>query len=276
MLRSEGDKLRRVVVSTPGPAYFTVTDLAAHNINERPDRTKTLEQFGTLRSTMEAFGCEVIDVPELAAHPNSVFPRDVALSTPLGFIELRMGLEARRGEEKWMAQTLEALGEPCVGAIGAPGTVEGGDVILADTVAFLGVSKRSNEAGVGQLSGMLSDMGYEVRTASLDDRYMHIGGPMSVIAPNRVLCCRGVFPGGFFDGFDTVEVEPRGPSTGNVICLQANEVLANAAENAETIRALEERGVVVHGLDLSEFRKGAGGPTCLILPVERNARPRRP
>jgi dimethylargininase len=196
----------------------------------------------------------------------------VALSTPRGFIKLRMGLEGRRGEEEWMAQILEALGEPCVGAIAAPGTVEGGDVILADTVAFVGISKRSNEAGVGQLSGMLWDMGYEVRTTPLDERWMHIGGPMSVIAPNRVLCCRGVFPEGFFDGFATVEVEPRGPSTGNVICLQANEVLANAAENAETIRALEERGVVVHGLDLSEFRKGAGGPTCLIMPVDRTPR----
>jgi arginine deiminase len=27
--------------------------------------------------------------------------------------------------------------------------------------------------------------------------------------------------------------------------------------------------MIVHGIDLSEFRKGAGGPTCLILPVER-------
>ena len=52
MLRSEGDELRRVVVSTPGEAYFTVTDLAAHNINERPDRAKTLEQRVQERTDM--------------------------------------------------------------------------------------------------------------------------------------------------------------------------------------------------------------------------------
>jgi dimethylargininase len=269
MVLSEGDRLKRVVVSTPGDAYFTVADLAAHNINECPDRANTLQQFGVLRSTMEAFGCEVIDVPELADHPNSVFPRDVVLCTPRGFIKLRMGLEARRGEEAWMARALQLHGASCIGAIEAPGTVEGGDVILAGAVAFVGISRRSNEAGVGALSRMLSDMGYEVRTTPLDERWLHIGGPMSVIGPHRVVCCRGVFPDGFFDGFDVIEVNESGPSTGNVICLRANEVIANAAENAETITELERSGVAVHSLDLSEFRKGAGGPTCLILPVDR-------
>jgi dimethylargininase len=269
MVRSEGDRLKGVVVSTPGDAYFNVADLAAHNINECPDRANTLQQFSVLRSTMEAFGCEVIDVPELADHPNSVFPRDVALCTPRGFIKLRMGLEARRGEEEWMAQVLELHGASCVGTIEAPGTVEGGDVILAGAVAFVGISKRSNAAGVRQLSGMLADMGYEVRTTPLGERWMHIGGPMSVIGPDRVVCCRGVFPDGFFDDFDVIEVNDRGPSAGNVICLRENEVIANAAENAATIGELERSGVAVHGIDLSEFRKGAGGPTCLILPVDR-------
>ena len=73
------------------------------------------------------------------------------------------------------------------------------------------------------------------------------------------------------DGFETIEVPHQNykPSVGNVICLQENEVIANAAENMETINILENNGVTVHHLDLSEFRKGAGGPTCLILPIER-------
>jgi arginine deiminase len=54
-----------------------------------------------------------------------------------------------------------------------------------------------------------------------------------------------------------------------VICLGENEVIANIAENAEAIRELEKEGITVHSIDLSEFRKGTGGPTCLILPIER-------
>ena len=269
MLRNEGDRLKRVVVCSPGEEYFNVEDLRTQNMNEIPDRNRTKEQYATLKAAIEAFGCEVIDVDELSGHPNSVFTRDVALSTPNGYIRLRMGLEARRGEEGWMAEILGSLGEPCAGEIEAPGSVEGGDVILAGSVAFVGRSGRTNEEGVRQLSDLLHQMGYEMRVVPVKSTSLHIGGLMSAIGPNRILCCRDAFPEDFFKGFNTIRIPCHGPSNGNVICLAENEVIANSAENMETIGILESRGVNVHAIDLSEFRKGAGGPTCLILPVDR-------
>jgi dimethylargininase len=179
-----------------------------------------------------------------------------------------MGLATRRGEEEWMARHLEAAGEPRAGSIEAPGTVEGGDVILAGIVAFVGHSERTNAEGVRQMSSLLRDMGYEVRVAPVSG-HLHIGGAMSAIAPDRVVACRADYPAGFFDGFDVVWIEKRGPSSGNVICLAPNEVLANSAENREAMDVLDAHGVEVHGVDLSEFRKGAGGPTCMILPLAR-------
>jgi dimethylargininase len=269
MLKNEGDRLRRVVVSTPREAYFDLSTHEGANIPELADRERTIRQHDILKAAMADFGCEVIDLPELLGDPNSVFTRDIALTTPRGHVRLRMGLDARRGEEAWMSEALEALGEPCIGEITAPGTVEGGDVILMGTVAFVGLSSRTNAEGTSQLGAMLKNMGYEVRIARLGSEYMHIGGAMSALGPQRVLCCRGVFPDDFFKGFDTVEVNPRGPSTGNVICLADNEVIANVADNAPVVHELESCGVKVHGLDLSEFRKGAGGPSCLVLPLER-------
>ncbi len=44
----------------------------------------------------------MINIPELANHPNSVFTRDTALCTPNGYIKLRLGLESRQGEEEWI------------------------------------------------------------------------------------------------------------------------------------------------------------------------------
>ena len=37
--------------------------------------------------------------------------------------------------------------------------------------------------------------------------------------------------------------------------------------NITTIEILKQKGYRVHSLDLSEFLKGTGGPSCLILPV---------
>jgi dimethylargininase len=268
MLRNEGDRLTRVVVSTPRQAYFAISDPKAHNVNELADPDTTRAQHGELQDVMRRAGAEVVDVPELERHPNSVFTRDVSLVTPEGYIELRMGLATRRGEASWMARALDGLGEPCAGAIERPGTVEGGDVILAGEVAFVGCSERTNESGVRQLTELLEKMGYEVRVADVRGS-LHLGGAMSAIAPDRLVAVRDDYPRGFFKGFDVVQVDKRGPSTGNVICLGPNEVLANQAENREVMEVLDAAGVLVHGVDLSEFRKGAGGPTCLILPLER-------
>jgi N-dimethylarginine dimethylaminohydrolase len=92
---------------------------------------------------------------------------------------------------------------------------------------------------------------------------------MSVISPDRVVCCREEFPPSALEGLGVINVPKRGPSTGNVICLAPNEIVGNIAENREALDILEQKGVRVHRVDLSEFRKGAGGPTCLILPVAR-------
>jgi len=138
-------------------------------------------------------------------------------------------------------------------------------------VAFVGQSDRTNQEGIRQLGALLEPMGYTVRIADVRGRYLHVGGAMSAIGPRRVVCCAGVFPDGYFEGFDVVEVPNRNfaASVANVICLRENAVIANVAENLSTIDILQAEGVTVHRLDLSEFRKGAGGPTCMILPVER-------
>jgi dimethylargininase len=167
-----------------------------------------------------------------------------------------------------MAQVLESLGEPNVGSIEAPGTVEGGDVILAGSVAFVGHSQRTNEDGVEQISSLLDAMNYEVRTMTVPAPYLHMGGAMSIISPECVLCCCEVFPDDFFKGFNKVEVSCDTFVSGNVICLGDNEVIADIA-NVEAIKELRRAGIIVHAIDLSEFVKGTGGPSCLIMPVDR-------
>jgi dimethylargininase len=268
MVRNEGDKLLRVVVCSPQREYFNVDNPAAHNIIKQADRLKAIEQHDELKSVMKNFSCEVIDIPELASHPNSVFTRDTMVCTPNGYIKLHMGLVTRRGEEDWMAYALDALGEPYVDVITEPGTAEGGDVILAGLVAFVGHSQRTNYEGVLQLKRLLSSMNYEVRIAQMPSNRLHIGGAMSMIGQKRIVYCKGVFPPGFFEGFDTVEVSSNTFISGNVICLSENEVIAEKG-NHEVITQLRQAGVFVHSIDLSEFVKGRGGPTCLIMPVER-------
>jgi dimethylargininase len=268
MLRSEGERLRRAVVSAPRQEYSRPADPRTHNIPARPDPRLARDQHGALRAALERAGCRVVEVPELPGHPNSVFTRDPAVVTPRGYVRLRMGLPSRRGEEAWIAGALEEAGEPCAGAIEEPGMVEGGDVILAGEAAFLGLSGRTNGPGAEQLGALLAGMGFEVRRAAVPAPFLHLGGAMSVVGPGKVLCQEGIFPSALFQGFETIEVPAGGFAAANVIGLGGGEVLLDTA-NVAAARALERAGLRVVPLDLSEFAKGAGGPSCLVLPLER-------
>lgn len=268
LARNEGDRLRRVIVCAPRSEYFQVNNLKAHNIEAVADPVRAKEQHQRLRAALRGAGARVVNIQELRGHPNSVFARDASLVTPEGYIVLRMGLPTRRGEEASLARVLKALGVPRAGAIQPPGTVEGGDVILAGRVAFIGLSGRSNASGVQQLSHLLSKMGFEVRAIHLAAARLHLGGEMSLVGPETVLCYRGVFPRGYFEGFDIIEIPESEKASANVIALGDREVICEK-KNTVAAKALRKAGFRVRTLDLSEFVKGRGGPSCLIMPVDR-------
>ena len=90
MLRSEGDRLARVVICSPLHEYYLSGEHESHNIAEAADRDTALAQHGILKSILENYDSEVIDAPELPGHPNSVFTRDTAVCTPDGYIRMRM------------------------------------------------------------------------------------------------------------------------------------------------------------------------------------------
>ncbi len=271
MLRNEGKRLKKVVVSTPHKEYaLGANDLKRHNIGELGDPVIAVQQHDTLKAALAAFGAAVIDVPELENHPNSVFTRDTSLCTPRGYVKLRPGIESRQAEGRWMAGVLDKLGEACVGEIRAPGTVDGGDVVLAGKTAFIGRSMRTNAEGVEQLSEILVKMGYEVRVIVLPDTILHLDKVLMVLGPRQVLYCNELVTGNDITGFDGTRIHCGGNTTANIICLGDQELIINRS-NTEVIGSLENKGFIIHSLDLGEFAKGMGGPNCLIMPVERGA-----
>ena len=49
-----------------------VRNLEKHNIGDLGDPELAIGQHDTLKSKLREFGAEVIDIPELNGHPNSV------------------------------------------------------------------------------------------------------------------------------------------------------------------------------------------------------------
>jgi dimethylargininase len=256
----------RVIVCSPYTEYFRISETGKHNITSRANPEKAISQHLLLKATLCESGFKVYDIPELHDHPNSVFTRDASLVTPEGYIKLRMGLESRRGEEDWMAKQIESFGIKKAGSISGNGTVEGGDVILTGSIAFVGLSRRTNMEGLNQVSTILRTMNFDVRSIKVPPPFLHLGGAMSILSPTEVLCCQEIFPKEFFNGFNRIEVPRTDFVTGNVISFGNHEVITEKSNTVAT-DILRIKGYRVHTLDLSEFIKGTGGPSCLVLPV---------
>ena len=269
MVQNESDRLNRVIVCTPRKEYaLGANKFDKHNIGELGDPEIAIQQHNALKAALKEFGAEVIDIPELKDHPNSVFTRDAALSTPMGSVKLRLGIESRRTESEWMADALETIGEECIGEIIAPGTVEGGDVVLAGDVAFVGQSIRTNQEGITQLSRILATMGYEIRVIMLPDTILHLDKVLMVLGSKRLLYCDKMVTETEIANFEGISISCEGNTTANIICLGDRELIINRS-NAKVIERLRNKGYIVHVLDLGEFAKGMGGPNCLIMPVSR-------
>jgi dimethylargininase len=118
------------------------------------------------------------------------------------------------------------------------------------------------------LSRLLMGMDYEVRILTLPTPHLHIGGAMSAVGPGTVVCCRKIFPRAFFDGFEVIEIPCPEATSANVIALGNGRVIVEKGCPGAA-GALKKAGLKVRLLDLSEFVKGRGGPTCLIMPVDR-------
>jgi dimethylargininase len=270
MVKNEGDPLKRVVVCTPREEYARAGNRREHNIGDLGNPESAIQQHDTLKNTLREFGAEVLNVPELAGHPNSVFTRDTAICTPQGYIQLNLGLKTRQGEGAWMAQVLNEQGERCIGEIKPPGTIEGGDVVLAGNVAFIGSSVRTNEEGIRQFSNIMTPMGYEIRVRNLPETTLHLDKVLMVLGGKQVLYCKDLISQDDIQGFDGIAISCNGNTTANIICLGNKQVVANRS-NELVIDLLRNKGYIVHDIDLSEFAKGMGGPNCLIMPIERTA-----
>ena len=72
--------------------------------------------------------------------------------------------------------------------------------------------------------------------------------------------------GGLFDEFQVMTVDPAEPFAANVV--RVGRALLTAAAFPRTRRIMEERGLEVHVVDVSELAKAEGAVTCCSILLE--------
>ena len=252
------------------------------NYTARPDLGRARTEYDRLAALLQARGIDLEFLPhEPGLGLDSLYVRDPAVICDRGVILGRMGKTARRGEPAAQRDFFASLGLGIVGAVEAPGTLEGGDATWLDrrTLA-VGHGYRTNEAGIEQLRDFLGDWIDELIVVPLP----HHRGPgdvfhlMSIVSPldhDLALVYSPLMPVPFRHalldrGFELVEVpDEEFDSLGcNSLALAPRTCLL-ASGNSRTRARLERAGVDVIEFSASEISiKGGGGPTCLTRPLE--------
>src|SRR5436190_2572431 len=131
-----------------------------HLQREPIDYARAVAEHEEYEEALRSLGCRVERLPDAPERPDSVFVEDAAVVFDRIAVIARPGAASRRPEVDAVAAAL-APHRP-LAFIVAPGSLDGGDVLVTPGKVFVGISGRTNEDGVRQLAAILGPRGFEV------------------------------------------------------------------------------------------------------------------
>jgi dimethylargininase len=229
------------------------------------DVARAIAQHQAYKDCLAELGIRIVLLPAEQALPDAVFVEDPAVVVDEVAIISNMGAPSRRPEISSLAKVLSRY-RP-LKHLAEPATLDGGDVLRIGRSIFVGLSRRTNRDGIAQLNNLLTPYGYQVRPVEVTG-CLHLKSACSYLGHNTVLVNRSWIDAEFLSGFELLDVPDDEPAAANTLLL--NDVIIMPASFPKTRTLLEERGLRVRPIDLSELQKAEAGVTCtsLIFNVE--------
>jgi dimethylargininase len=224
------------------------------------DYRRAVAQHRAYTDLLRELGLSVVELAADPALPDCCFVEDVAVVLDEVAVLTRPGALSRRGETALVASALQPY-RPLV-RLEAPARLDGGDVLVLGKRILVGLSNRTDAAGLRAFEEAVRPHGYTVEAASMRG-CLHLKTAVTVAAPDLVVLNPDWIDAGPLRGFDRVAVDAGEPWAANVVSVPGAVVAAAAfPSTAERLRA---RGLDVREVDVSEFQKAEGGVTCKSL-----------
>jgi dimethylargininase len=243
------------------PVSASITSCELTHLERQPiDVDRARAQHRQYEQALAALGCRVERLPEEPDLPDAVFVEDAAVVLDELAILTRPGAASRRQETRTVARTLKPYRR--LAAIQAPGTLDGGDVLRVGRTLYVGLSGRSNRAAIDQMRALLAPLGYAVHGVGVEG-CLHLKSAVTLVAADTLLVNRDWLDVSAFGDLRLVDVDAAEPSAANALWI--GESVIHAAAYPRTRRRLEETGIVIHAVDVSELAKAEGAVTCCSL-----------
>jgi dimethylargininase len=230
-----------------------------HITHDPIDLALARQQHAGYAEALAAAGWEVIALPEAPALPDATFVEDTAVVIGDVAILTRPGAEHRRPEVATVRPALEKF-RPVVD-LAPRSRLDGGDVLQVDDTVYVGLSQRTDQAGLNALRTVI-DPALKVVPVPVTG-CLHLKTGASNPAPGVILAVADWLDAGAFGDLEIIE--PPEPSGANTL-LAGGTVLVPASAPG-TAALLRERGVDTQVVDIGEFHKAEAGLTCLSIIV---------
>lgn len=226
-----------------------------------PDPVRARAQHVAYVDALEEAGLAVTLLPPLEAFPDSVFVEDTAVVLDEAVVLCRPGAQSRRGEVGAMQRDLRALDFE-MEVIRPPGTIDGGDVLRVGRRFFVGLSKRTNQAGFEQFSAIAARHGFSTLGVPVAAG-LHLKSHVCLVDRRTLLVAPILADEPAFADFSRLVVPENEGYAAN--CLALNGVVLMPTGFPATAELLQRRELSVKELDVGEFRRADGGLSCLSL-----------
>ena len=250
---------KKAIVRKPNPSI--VDGITSSPQLGKPDYQKALIQHDAYIAALKICGLEVIELEVDNRFPDNCFVEDVALLTGKCAVVTRPGAGSRLGEEAGMAKILGVY-YPAIDMIRAPGTLEGGDVMMVGDHFYIGISDRTNHSGAAQLVDILKNFDYTTSLVELND-VLHLKTGLSYLEDNTLLIAGEFIKKTEFSSFKKIIIPENELYAAN--CIRVNDYVLIPEGYEKTKSAIEAAGLATLTVDTSEFRKIDGGLSCLSL-----------
>ena len=237
-----------------------------HFEREPIDLARARAQHRQYEECLANLGCKVLHLPAESDLPDSVFVEDTALVLDELAVIMRPGAASRRPETASIAEALTPYRK--LSYIEEPGTIDGGDVLRIGKSIFVGLSYRSNAAGVEQLREIVHPYGYRVEGVRVGG-CLHLKSAVTQVAADALLINRACVDAEVLPKMRLIEVATSEPSGGNA--LWVHDSVVYPAAFPVTLQTLRDAGLTVRVVDASELAKAEAGVTCCSLVFQEEA-----
>lgn len=228
-----------------------------------PDYKRALEEHAEYVEALKKCGVSVTVLEAEEEFPDSCFVEDVAVITRKGAIITNPGTDSRNNEIKKIIGTIKKFfSDDQIASIKAPGTLEGGDIMMVGDHFYAGRSHRTNAEGIRQFIAILESWGLTGSEVTLD-KVLHLKTGVNYIENNTMLVSGEFISKPEFSSFKKIVIPEEESYAANCIWMNGTVIVPKGYPTVQ--KEIEDAGYHILTVDTSEYRKIDGGLSCLSL-----------